>query len=591
MLASQTERWVMQATSLTDRLRRGMVFRDWAWWRLPPVLRWYVGALPVLALAAIGIAAARTDWRPHDLAKFLLLMCCATVSVASTPRIMYAFPGLTRDFSSIWVLPTAILLPPIYGALVPISVVAVLHLYVHRGVMHRMVFTAATLSLSYLAASLVFRWFPASFAGGAVGIGWHAFTWCAAVAACEILGCRVQHFMIVGAVKLSDPTMRIWDMEWDRDALQALFVEIDLGVLITLAVALSPALVLIAFPTVLLVRRFLVFPVLEAQSRVDAKTGLLNVSTWEREAEAELSRAARTGTSLALAVADIDHFKSVNDTHGHLVGDKVLRAVADALTGQLRAYDRAGRFGGEEFVLLLPQTGEEDARGIAERLRRHVANMAVPIDDSDNARCVRLTISIGVSSTNGACCELTDLLAAADAALYYAKRSGRNMTHVVSAAPMINENGQVIDRRDAIAGLCRTDPAGASLCSAMLLYVVIRVHRECAVPQPPAHGPPGTRRRLARVPHRAVVQRPAPRRTREPSRSRGVTPALPSAFRLQCTNPHPGAPTAGRRALRPPSDGRPVPLSARPVACGAPFMITKASRGAPWSSTPRGPAN
>jgi diguanylate cyclase (GGDEF)-like protein len=294
--------------------------------------------------------------------------------------------------------------------------------------------------------------------------------------------------------------------------------------------------VLIAFPTVLLVRRFLVFPVLEAQSRVDAKTGLLNVSTWEREAEAELSRSARTGTSLALAVADIDHFKSVNDTHGHLVGDKVLRAVADALTGQLRAYDRAGRFGGEEFVLLLPQTGEEDARSIAERLRRHVANMAVPIDDSDNARCVRLTISIGVSSTNGARCELTDLLAAADAALYYAKRSGRNMTHVVPAAPMINENGQVVDRRDAIAGLRQADPAGASLCPAMLLYVFTRVHRECAVPQPPAYGPPDTRR-LARVPHRAVVQRPALRRTREPSRSRGVTPALPSAFRLQCTTP------------------------------------------------------
>jgi len=470
----------MQATSLTDRLRRGTVIRDWAWWRLPPVLRWYVGALPVLAFVVMAVEAARTDWHVTDIAKFLLLMCCGMISVASTPRIMYAFPGLTRDFSSMWVLPTAILLPPVYAALVPIPFALTMHLFVHRGVLHRLVFTCASLSISYVVASHVFRLFPASFAGPSVGIGWHAFTWCVAVTACEILGCRLQHFLIVGAIKLSDPSTRIWDMEWDRDALQALFVEIDLGVMITLAVALSPALVLLAVPTVLLVRRFLIFPVLEAQSRVDAKTGLLNVSTWEREAEVELSRSGRTRTSLALALLDIDHFKSVNDTYGHLVGDKVLRAVADALTAQLRSYDRAGRFGGEEFVLLLPQTGEEDARRIAERLRNHVANMAVPIDDSETPECVSLTVSIGVSSTEGATCELTDLLAAADAALYYAKQNGRNLTHVFSAAPMVDENGQIVDRRDAIAGLRQADPAGASLCPAMLLCVLIRARAGAA---------------------------------------------------------------------------------------------------------------
>jgi diguanylate cyclase (GGDEF)-like protein len=90
-----------------------------------------------------------------------------------------------------------------------------------------------------------------------------------------------------------------------------------------------------------------------AQSRVDAKTGLLNAPTWEAEAEAELSRAARTRQPLSIALADIDHFKSVNDTHGHLAGDRVLKALGNALTTQSRGYDRVGRFGGEEFVLLL----------------------------------------------------------------------------------------------------------------------------------------------------------------------------------------------------------------------------------------------
>jgi diguanylate cyclase (GGDEF)-like protein len=432
----------MQEMSLTDRFRRGMVIRDWAWWRLPPVLRWYVGALPVLAFVVMAVAAARTEWHVADIAKFLLLMCCGMISVASTPRIMYAFPGLTKDFSGMWVLPTAILLPPVYAALMPFFLVVVLYLCVYRGIPHRLVFTAAATGVSYAAASVVFRLFPASFAGGAVGAGWHAFTWCSAVAACEILGNRGHGFMILGAVKLSDPSTRIRDVEWNRDALQGLIVEIALAVMITLAVALSPALVLLAVPTVLLVRRFLICPVLEAQSRVDAKTGLLNVSTWEREAEAELSRSGRTRTPVALALLDIDHFKAVNDTYGHLAGDKVLRAVADALTAQLRSYDRAGRFGGEEFVLLLPQTGEEDARGIAERLRSHVADMAVPIDDSESPECVSLTVSIGVTTTDGAACGLTDLLAAADAALYYAKQNGRNMICVRAAAPL-EENLEV----------------------------------------------------------------------------------------------------------------------------------------------------
>ena len=165
-----------------------------------------------------------------------------------------------------------------------------------------------------------------------------------------------------------------------------------------------------------------------------------------------------------MALLDIDHFKSVNDTYGHLVGDKVLRAVADALTAQLRPYDKSGRFGGEEFVILLPQTAEDDARHIAERLRTHVANMAIPIDDTDGAQCVHLTISLGVSSMEGTDCGLTDLLAAADAALYYAKQNGRNMTHVFPAVPALNGNGQVVDRRDTVAGLRQADPAGAALC-------------------------------------------------------------------------------------------------------------------------------
>jgi diguanylate cyclase (GGDEF)-like protein len=307
-------------------------------------------------------------------------------------------------------------------------------LRVHRAGIHRKMFTAAAIALAYGGASLLFRTFPASFAGGAIGTGTHALSWVVAVAACEQIGRRGHQVFIVAAIKLSDPTVRLAQTEWSREALVADFAEFDLGVLITVVVAASPLLAIFAVPTVLLARRFMMHAQLVAQSRVDTKTGLLNASTWEREASEEVTRAVRTRAPLAVALVDIDHFKLVNDTYGHLVGDRVLKAVTDALRGQLRNYDLAGRFGGEEFIILLPQATETAARNVAERLRTHIAGLAIPIDDEpDCMTFVRLTISVGVAALGGVSRELTDLMAAADAALYYAKETGRNKTHVISA--------------------------------------------------------------------------------------------------------------------------------------------------------------
>jgi diguanylate cyclase (GGDEF)-like protein len=380
--------------------------------------------------------------------------------------MMYRMGGLTRDFSTIWLLPVAILLPPFYALLMPIPLIAVMQLFVHRGVLHRAVFTAASISLSYALASFVFRCFSPSFAGGSVGSGVHAFTWVVAVLACEMVAGRGQHFLIVGAVKLSDPRVRIWKMEWNREAMEGLFAETDVGILLTLVVGLSQALVVLALPTVLLVRRFLVHPLLLAESRIDAKTGLLNVSTWEREAAGEISRSIRTGSPLSLALVDIDHFKIVNDTHGHLVGDRVLRAVSDALTSHLRSYDKAGRFGGEEFVLLLTETSENDACRVADRLRSRIAEMAVPVSDAPDAFGVQVTISIGVSAMEpGMTRDLTDLLAAADSALYRAKQSGRNK---VAVARHVHKVELEIGLPEEL-GVVQADPAGASLGLATLL--------------------------------------------------------------------------------------------------------------------------
>jgi diguanylate cyclase (GGDEF)-like protein len=429
----------MEASSITRRVAAWADFRDWAWWQLPWRLRGYVGLVPVTAFALIGYAASQTTWHPGDLVKFLLLLGCGLISVAATPRIAYTQGALVRDFITVWVLPVAILLPPVYAMVAPIPLLAMTQWVIHRGVVHRRVFTACAMGLAYGAASLVFRAFPASVAGPSLGRGSHVLTWTLVVAICEVLGGRGHNALIMLALKISDPTIRLADQELSREALQADFAEFDLGVLITVVVAVNPVLAVFAVPSVLLARRFIMHAQLVAQSRIDTKTGLLNASTWEREATVEIARAVRTGSPLALALVDIDHFKTVNDTYGHLVGDKALRAVTDGLRGQLRSYDLAGRFGGEEFVILLPQTHEYDALTVAERLRAHIAALTIPVDDADPAgRSVTLTISVGVAALDGERRELTDMLAAADSALYYAKETGRNRTHVIAATRQVS---------------------------------------------------------------------------------------------------------------------------------------------------------
>jgi diguanylate cyclase (GGDEF)-like protein len=425
----------MEASSVTRRPLGYAVVRDWAWWQLPTVLRSYVGAVPVVAFVMIVYATSQTAWTGPDLVKFLLLLVCGMVSVAATPRVAYLKAGVTRDFLTAWVLPVAILLPPVYAMLTPIPLQVLTQWRVHKGVVYRRVFTAGAISLTYGAASLLFRQFPVSFAGGTIGSGTHALTWAIAVAVCELVGGFGHKFLIMGAIKLSDPAVSLAELALNREALQADFAEFDLSVLITVVVAVTPVLAIAAVPTVLLARRFIMHAELLAASRIDTKTGLLNASTWEREAEVEITRAVRMRIPLAVALVDIDHFKVVNDTYGHLIGDKALRAVTDGLRGQLRGYDLAGRFGGEEFVVLLPQAREQDALNVAERLRAHIAGLSIPVDDGDeSAGFVRLTISVGVASLDGESRELTDLLAAADAALYHAKETGRNKTHVISAS-------------------------------------------------------------------------------------------------------------------------------------------------------------
>jgi diguanylate cyclase (GGDEF)-like protein len=153
----------------------------------------------------------------------------------------------------------------------------------------------------------------------------------------------------------------------------------------------------------------------------DSLTGLLNRRAWTTRVEALVEHAFDNGHHLTLLFLDLDHFKSLNDCHGHAAGDAALTRVAETLRRTLRPGDIISRFGGEEFVAALPDCAHEGAHLIAERVRAGIAGLKIPIDA--NGR--QLTASIGVATLRHP--EKTDsLLARADRAMYAAKSSGRN---------------------------------------------------------------------------------------------------------------------------------------------------------------------
>jgi len=153
----------------------------------------------------------------------------------------------------------------------------------------------------------------------------------------------------------------------------------------------------------------------------DGLTDLANRKRLDLLLEEEIPRARRHGRELSVLMLDIDHFKSINDTHGHLTGDSVLRGLAGILQRRLRPTDRLGRYGGEEFCVILPETSQQNAAKIGEELRSLVEAHAFVAEDKN----IRVTISVGVGSLQESM-SIADLYKAADEMLYKAKRTGRN---------------------------------------------------------------------------------------------------------------------------------------------------------------------
>lgn len=431
---------VHDAVTRRQRALRRVAGWPWCWplLSLQVQLAGYVLSIIAADIALLGWEIPRTDTHLADAVLFVALMACGAICVEATRRLGQP-SGMSRDLLSAWWLPVALLLPPVYAIGAPVILSVLMHLRVRKNPVYRRAFSTAALGLSGAMASLTFRTLipaarePALSQSGSVWIA-RPETIAAAVG-CAILFGVLNTGIVAIAARLAEPDIGVKELLFNRENLVLDLVEACTGILVTVSAAVSPVLLVVALPPIILLQRSLMHAQLQAAARTDSKTGLLNAAAWQREADSEVSRANRRDEPVSVLLIDVDHFKRVNDGHGHLTGDDVLRGLAAELRQQVRETDVVGRFGGEEFVVLLPRTDEAEACRIAERLRRSAGVVSVLAGDTP----VGVTVSVGVATSEAASrhreggprdADVFDLLTAADVALYRAKSDGRNRVRV-----------------------------------------------------------------------------------------------------------------------------------------------------------------
>jgi len=426
-----------------DGLRRAAhSIRSWQVWTLERLPRGYVLGVIALAVFATAVAAVRTHWQDSDFLLGLALLGCAVIVIEATRSVKEAHGEVSRDLLPVWLLAIAVALPPVFAFLAPLPLTAY-RLVRMSGLVYRRVFSAAAASLAYGCASVLFHAFPSSLAGSVPRIGSHALTWTAVVAVCGLLGWIINTVLLVLAVKLTDPSARVHDLVASRECITSGLLSLSLAVSLTLVIRINPILMALALPSVVLCKHSIMRAQLASRARIDSKTGLLNAGAWRREAELEFLRALRKHSALAMARIDIDDFASVIQSAGPSVADKLLRDIGGMLRDQLPDHDLIGRFDSEEFAILLPQTGRDEAKRISERLRDHIAGEPIAIESGEQAGFIfRLTVSIGVAVLNESRRALVELIGDADSALEQAKSTGWNKVCVLSEITGETEESQ-----------------------------------------------------------------------------------------------------------------------------------------------------
>ncbi len=402
------------------------------------LIAWVAGVIAVwVGLVTAGFAAT-TTYPSRDLAVLAAVLGCALVCVIGSRRDGEA-AGVSRDLLATWLLPVAFLLPPQYVGLMMVPIL-IIKQRITPGLLHRRIFTMAATGLGYMAASVLFHGIGGAPLTGPFAAGRSLYVEHPAVTVGLALlaggvSSTINTALVATAARLNSPEVRWWSIATGDGESRVLdLAEVCLGLIVAVGLCHSPLMLAVTLPPVLLVQRSLTHGQLRAAARTDPKTGLLNAATWEQETQLELIKTQRRDLALAILIIDLDHFKAVNDSHGHLIGDQVLGVVANSLRTGLRDGDILGRFGGEEFTLALPDTDPIEAYRVAERLRRLVGTTPTVVDESLS---IYVTVSIGAAAYRANGLELNELLTTADSALYRAKHNGRNRVELAPGYPLV----------------------------------------------------------------------------------------------------------------------------------------------------------
>ncbi len=380
---------------------------------LPPRAHAFFVAACIAAVCVtvpfLATLPAGSDW----LSFFALATAAALAQlfVVRTPRDQAYHTAI------VFLVPAALILPPGLVALVAL----VQHIPEWLNVRYRwyiQMFNIANWTLALMAA-----WAVGHVVNGA-GVAAHGPRGALAGVAAIVTVVAVNHALLAAMLFLARGHSFRTSGLFAVESLSTDIVLAALGVSVAYAWLDNGWLIVFVLAPLVLIHRSLSVPALQAEARVDVKTGLYNARHFSTVFGAELSRARRSGQPLSVIMADLDLLREINNTYGHLAGDAVLTGVADIFRRELRQHDLAARFGGEEFSILLPGTGIEEALEIADRIRRIVA--ARPFEVETSAEPVHATISMGVACYPRDGLEPSALVHQADLAVYRAKLQGRN---------------------------------------------------------------------------------------------------------------------------------------------------------------------
>ncbi len=403
--------------------------RRWKLWSQRRIVIAYVLIVDIVAVAlAVGMLAV-VPVRSADLLRFCVLVAGALVHQEAVRRIevlreQAVGGGLSPSLKPLWILAAALLVP--LPLVFTVTVVVYLHSWyrIRAGIPYRKLFSGATMVLASAAAVAVLQLaglngypiIPHGLPGLVVMIGAGAAYW------------LVNYGLVVGAVMLADPLRPARQALGNPSDQVVVVAALGLGVAVAVMLAFQPWLVAVLMIPVIALHRVLLLPHFQQAARTDSKTGLLTAGFWHEVADRELARARRLAEPLGVLMLDLDHFKSFNDRMGHLVGDQLLRAVADELRSETRPYDLVGRFGGEEFVIMLPGVGTAQVEQVADRIRQRIGRLGVLVD-GPHGRPVTvdgMSVSIGAAVRPDDGDEIALLLQASDSALMTAKAAGRD---------------------------------------------------------------------------------------------------------------------------------------------------------------------